>query len=184
MAQNDKYLNTIGSFECVVNKPEAGWFGESKEKKTPFVRLPLTVREGEHKGKITVWSGWLSEAAFDNTIAALSVAFKAWDGDINSIDKGALVGLPCSITMEAEEYEGKTRFKAKWLNPPGGGAPKEMEPEKRISLLAKLAPRGRAIAKDARAKAAAETAGKPISSSAPANTAAATTEPEDDDVPF
>jgi hypothetical protein len=36
-------------------------------------------------------------------------------------DGGVLVGREADITVEYEEYDGKSRPKVKWINPPGGG---------------------------------------------------------------
>lgn len=143
------YLNVVGSFEAVVETPEAGWFGEKGENNTPFIRIPVVVSEdGPEKGCVAVWYGWLSEKAIDNTIATLAKVFN-FNGDLAALHQGkvTLVGMQCNITTEKETYEGKERTKVAWLNPPGGGEAKPMEEVKVKSLLAKLNSRSKAIAK-------------------------------------
>ena len=143
-----KYINSEGSFECVVTEPSAGWIGESEEKGTPFIRVPIQVTgDGPEKGAGAVWQGWLSNAAFENTIKRLVEVF-GFNGDLASLATGkqTLTGKPCSITTEFETYEGKKRCKIKWLNAPGGGAAKPMEQRKLDALLARLTPQAMAIA--------------------------------------
>lgn len=139
-----KYVNEAGSFDGVVEAPEAGWFGEAGEKATPFVRIPIRVSDG----RITVWRGYLSENSVDNTVATLTKVF-GFDGDWMALKNGTVTfaGMPCNVSTEVEEYKGKETCKAKWLNPPGGSAPKQMDDAKVLSLLAKLTPKSKAIAK-------------------------------------
>lgn len=169
-----KYLNQVGSFECIVQEPEAGWIGEQGEKKTPFVRIPLMVNEGENKGEVTIYKAWLSDGAFDNTIRRLAEVF-GFDGDLATLNSGAqtLAGLPCNITTEMENYQGKDRLKVAWLNPPGGGGAKPLEAAKVQSILGKLNAKAKAIAKSVKAAAP---VGAPVKVADPAG--------ESDDVPF
>lgn len=145
------YLNSVGSFEVVVDDPGlGGWFGESKEKQTPFIRIPLTVADGPCKGQSIIYNGWLSEGAFENTVTTLKKVF-GFDGELRHLyDKTVtFVGMPANITTEIETFESKPRCKVKWLNPPGGGGSgfKPMEEAKLGALLKKLAPKAKAIAK-------------------------------------
>lgn len=146
--ENTKYLNVVGSFECVVEYPEAGWIGEQGEKQTPFVRIPLVVTEGEHAGKIITYKAWLSIGAFDNTIKRLAEVF-GFDGDLASLHLGkqSLAGKPCNIQTDCETYQGKDRIKVAWLNPPGGGGAKPLEESKVNSIIGKLNAKAKAIAK-------------------------------------
>lgn len=170
------YLQTVGQFECVVETPEAGWFGEKGDNNTPFIRIPVAVVEdGPEKGCVAVWYGWLSDKAIDNTIATLAKVFN-FNGDLQALYSGkmTLAGMQCNITTEKETYEGKERTKVAWLNPPGGGGAKPMEETKVKSLLAKLNSRSKAIAK---------AQGAPSNPVKPAR-AAVQSEPAEDDTPF
>jgi len=142
------YLNTVGSFECVVDPPDAGWIAESKEKQTPYVRIPIRVTEGPCKGHIAVVNLWLSNGAFDNTIKRMAEVFQ-FDGDLAALHLGkqTLAGKPCNIETEMETYEGKDRLKVKWLNPPGGGGAQPMDEAKVASILLSLNAKAKAIAK-------------------------------------
>lgn len=172
---NQTYLNQAGSFECVVEQPESGWFGESKEKGTPFIRIPVAVSEGTLKGQTAVYNAWLSAGAFDNTIARLTEVF-GFDGDLPSLHLGktSFAGMPCNITTEMETYEGKTRCKIKWLNPPGGGSAKPMDEAKVKGLLALLTSKAKAIAKATKANTPTPAMAEPTTN-APA---------DNEDVPF
>jgi len=128
-----RYIQTEGSFDAVTSMPTAGWIGESEQKQTPFIRIPVVVTsEGPEKGAGAVWTGYLSNAAFENTIKRLAEVF-GFDGNLAALATGkqTLANMPCSITTEAEDYNGKRRIKIKWLNAPGGGSTaKPMDPGK------------------------------------------------------
>lgn len=138
-----KYIKSEGSFEAIVTDPkEVGWICESDEKATPFVRIPVQVtEEGTEKDSVGVWQGWLSNAAFDRTIKSLVEAF-GFNGDLAGLATGrqSFTGKPCNVTVKPEEYDGKTYFKVKWLNAPGGGAsaPKPIERTKLEQLIAEM----------------------------------------------
>lgn len=176
MPQQFQYLNAAGSFECEVVEPENGWFGESGEKQTPYIRIPVVVLDGENKGRSAVWQGWLSPKAFDNTIARISEIF-TWDGDLANLhlQKTTLAGQRCNIQTEMQEYNGKTMCKVAWLNPPGGGKAKPMDAEKVAGLLKQLNAKSKAIAKNTKHVAS------PSPNTAPPESAPP---PADDDVPF
>jgi len=145
-----KYINSEGSFDCIVTEPTAGWIGESEEKGSPFVRIPVQVTEdGAEKGSGAVWMGYLTNAAFDRTIKVLVEVF-GFNGDLASLATGkqTFKDKPCSITTEFEEYNNKRRCKVKWLNAVGGGASaKPMEASKLQSLLDRLTPQAIKVAK-------------------------------------
>lgn len=176
MPQTFTYLNQAGSFECEVCEPENGWIGESGEKLTPYIRIPVKVIEGPETGKSAVWQGWLSVKAFDNTIKRISEIF-SWDGDLANLHLGktSLAGQRCNIQTEMQEYNGKTMCKIAWLNPPGGGGgAKPMDAEKVAGLLKTLNAKSKAIAK-ATKKAEGTPAAPAPETDRP---------PSDDDVPF
>lgn len=137
-----------GKYQCVVLAPFNGWFGESGEKNTPFIRLNLRVIEdGEAEGDELEWQGWLSEKALARTCKNLAEVF-GWDGDLEALagqlKTGPFVGKPCSVVTEFEEYNGKKRIKIKWLNSAGGGgktlpATEAMALAKRLNASAKMA---------------------------------------------
>jgi hypothetical protein len=152
----EEHINEAGTFECVVVSPEGApgtWLGENNnEKRTPFIRIPLEVcEEGSYNGKKATWKGYLTEAAFDKTIARLAEVF-GFSGDINALLKGqiTLEGLRCSIETEITSDNGKQYCNVKWLNRPGGGhrEARPMDSERASSLLAKLTARAKAVAKN------------------------------------
>ena len=178
------YIQHAGSYECIVEDPgDSGWFGESGEKKTPFIRIPVRVIEGVDKGKIAVYRAWLSDSAFDNTIRRLKEVF-GFDGDLNALFAGktTFMDMPCNIQTEMETYQGKSMCKVAWLNPAGGGGvggAKPMEASKLSSLLSKLAPKAKAIAKATPAAGGVQAGGTNTSTEN-----AVTEEVNQDDIPF
>jgi len=145
-----KYIEEVGSYRCQVVEPPGGqWFGESGEKKTPYIAIRAVVNEPEssqHGAEITFYA-WLSDGAIDRTVKDLKEVF-GWDGDLMALDSGdtTFVGLECVIVTEADTYDGKTRIKAKFLNSVHRQAP-VMAREKVSSLIARLNSRTKAVAK-------------------------------------
>lgn len=166
------YLNSEGTFECVVYKPEGGWIQKSKEKQTPFICLSLEVTGDDvDAGKTISWNGWLSDKAFDKTIDRLIEVF-GFNGDLNALD--TLEGKTCQITTESETYEGKTRVKVKWLNKAGYvHTVPQMDAVESARLIAQFSGR-------AKKRALAVQSGQ----AAKPSTSPAASQPEDDDVPF
>lgn len=162
-----KYISEVGTFECEVTAPLNGWIGEMGG--TPYVGVPVKVVDpGIHNGEYAVWQGWLTEAAFDRTIARLTEVF-GFDGDLDSLSAGTqtLAGKKCSVETKAEEYRGKTKIKIAWLNRAGGSKSAPLDTAKLSSLLNGLTSRAKAVAKQA-----AKEAGTPIvRTAAPANEA-------------
>lgn len=122
MSDENKYVNEAGTFMAKVKMPGNGWFGESGKKKTPFIRIPLLITEGTQKGREIVWKGYITRDAIAGTVKRLAKAF-GWDGDLNKLtfghddeDDNVFLNKPCQVVVEEEEYEGKTYFRAKWIN--------------------------------------------------------------------
>lgn len=172
----NKYLSTAGEFNCLVHKPESGWFGESGVKKTPYVRLDLeVVDDPEESGSRITWYGYLSEKALEHTVAKLTETFD-FNGDLNALYTGTETfdGKMCQITTEFEEYDGKDRLKVKWLNPPGYArqAQPSMDEKSLGSLLARI--NGKSKAAALAAKSVTKPSAKPV----------AAAKENGDDVPF
>ncbi len=147
-----KYIDEAGSYRCQVTEPPGGeWFGESKEKNTPYIAIRCVVNEpdsSQHGAEIT-YHAWLTEGALDRTVKDLGEIF-GWNGDMAALAGGevSFVGQECVIVTEAEEYDGKTRIRAKWLNSVDRQAP-VMAKEKVAGLIARLNAKTKAIAKAA-----------------------------------
>ncbi len=145
-----KYISEVGSYRCMVMDPPNGqWFGESEEKKTPYIAIRAVVNDpdsDQHGAEITYYA-WLSDGAFDRTIKGLSELF-GWNGDMEALAAGEVTftGQECTIVTESEEYDGKKRIRAKWLNSVDRQGP-VMAQEKVKSLIARLGSKAKAIAK-------------------------------------
>lgn len=118
-----------GTYQGIVTEPIYGWLGESSTG-TRRICVPITITdEGEQKGKTINWYGYLSERASERTIEILESCFGT-DWDWSSIN---WTNTPVEIVVEADDYNGKTSFKAKWLNNPsadratGNKSPEEIE---------------------------------------------------------
>ncbi len=97
-------------------------------------------------------------AVNQKTIDNLREVFPEWDGkdvfwledhQYEEIDGSTLVGKEVQIVVDAEEYEGKTRTRVKYLNPKGSqhGGIKKADPDTRRRISAALGAAIRATAK-------------------------------------
>jgi len=132
--KQNRYVTAPGKYTAKVKQPGNGWLGTSKTG-SDFIRIPLLIDDpaNDQHGREIVWQGWLSEKAAERTAKTLDEAFgREWD--IKSLDAGIspFVGQKCRITVEAEEYNGESRFKIKWLNP--HSAPEPLEKDRLTTL--------------------------------------------------
>jgi hypothetical protein len=131
--QQNRYVTAEGKYTAKVKQPGNGWLGKTKTN-TDFIRIPLLIEdEGDQNGREIVWHGWLSQKAAERTAKTLDEAFgREWD--IKSLDAGIspFTGQKCRITVEAEEYNGESRLKIKWLNP--HSAPEPLEKDRLTTL--------------------------------------------------
>lgn len=122
-------ITNPGKYAATVSASE---FGESKNG-TPFLSIDLNTAEGE---SITAWL-YLSEKALPSSVKTLRDAFD-FDGNFETVCE-QIVGESCSITVEAEEYEGKERLRVKWINSPRSSKPIDNQSEFLKALSAKAA---------------------------------------------
>ena len=162
-------IKNPGRYTATVETAE---LGQSEAKGTPYLSLLCKTAEGE---ELTAYL-YLSDAAFERTTKTLREVF-GFDNNFETV-VAQVTGKECSIVVEAEEFEGKTRMKVKWVNTVGGSAGKPLE--NAGTLLAQLSAKAKRIPSAAPAAArTAPVAARPARP-APAPKAAA---PEDD-VPF
>lgn len=114
-----QYVNAEGKYLAKVKTPGNGWLGETSSG-TRFVRVPVVVTdEGPQQGREVVWYGYLSEAAEDRTVKTLNEIFGlGWTFDALFAGRVSWAGALVSVTVVAEQKDGKTYYNAKWLNPP------------------------------------------------------------------
>lgn len=157
-----QYIDRVGTFICRVVKPESGWFGESKEKKTPFLRIPLQVDDpsSDQNGRTITCEKFITEATIDRLTKDLVEVF-GWDGDLFALDSGpdnvpdGFAGMQCSIVTESESYDGKDRIRVQWLNSVDY-KPQQLAADKVKSILSRFGSRTKAIAKSVNATAPAK----------------------------
>ena len=126
-------IKNPGRYTATVESAELG----QSEKGTPFVSLLCKTEQGE---ELTAYL-YLSDAALERTTKTLREVF-AFDNNFESVVQ-QVTGKPCSIVVEAEEYEGKTRMKVKWVNSVSGSSAKPLD--NAASLLAQLSAKAKRI---------------------------------------
>lgn len=100
-------------------------FGRSKLKGTPQVAVLFAILDdGPHKGRRLTWMGYFTEDAVDRTVDALR--YCGFKGDELAALPTQKLDQEVSITVEHEEYDGKTRAKIAWVNAAGGGGGMKM----------------------------------------------------------
>lgn len=153
---------------------------EIGEKNTPAVSIEFGFLDPE-LGKIT-WDGWLTEKAADRTIESLR--YCGWQGE----DLSDLHGLDANevdLVIEAEEYEGRTYPKVKWVNRAGGLSHKTPLTGDKARFFAQMM-KDRIRALDA-SKGAPRSAAKPQASQSRRGPSSGPPEPpplSDEDIPF
>ena len=152
-------LDAVGSFECIVESPQYGWFDETS-KGSKYIRIPCVVdEEGPHKGKKITWLGYLTSKAYENTEKVLEEVF----GSNWTWTKIPFAGKRVIIVTEEEEYNGKLQIKARYLNSIDG-APSSRSTEDAIIFS--------------------ETIAKELPARTPSKPSPALAKEDDDDIPF
>jgi hypothetical protein len=120
------YYNAVAVPVDVEKTKVWAQFGTSK-KGTRQVVLHFEIIDGPEAGRRLPWIGFFTNDSWQRTMESLR--FAGWSGD----DLSALPSMPLdqvvSITVESDEYDGKTRSRITWVNQPGaGGVLKLAEP--------------------------------------------------------
>ena len=164
-------IKNPGRYTATVESAELG----QSDKGTPFLSLACKTDQGE---ELTAYL-YLSDAAVERTVKTLREVF-AFDNNFETVVQ-QVTGRTCSIVVEAEEYEGKTRMKVKWVNTVGGSTAKPLD--NASSLLAQLSAKAKRIPAAApMAGRTAQPAARPDPAARPAQ--AAKSAALDEDVPF
>ena len=127
-------IKNPGRYTATVESAE---LGQSEAKGTPYLSLLCKTAEGE---ELTAYL-YLSDAAFERTTKTLREVF-GFDNNFETV-VAQVTGKECSIVVEAEESEGKTRMRVKWINAVGGSSGKPLE--NAGSLLAQLSAKAKRI---------------------------------------
>ena len=139
--QEKQYVNKAGKYLCVVKDPGQGWIDSTKSG-TPYVRIPLLIEDetSDQHGREIVWNGYFSEKAAGRTMDVLGDLFgNDWTDDDLYLGRVKWAGTKARVTVEEEEYEGKTRFKARWLNPARGNVKPETVEKIKQAIKARMA---------------------------------------------
>ena len=148
-------LDVEGQFKCRVQDAE-NWIGESAEKGTPHVAIPLEVIEGDHTGEqitcylyLTETVGRDGKVTFDRSIETLATVF-GFNGDIEALYQGevSFAGMECWAETGCDNFNGDDRVRVRWLR--HIDHPSRIRPLNKVkaqALVGKLRDRGVAVAK-------------------------------------
>jgi hypothetical protein len=82
------------------------------------IACTLQILEGEHEGESLTWFGSFTEKAERWTLEALRNMGWPKDSHLHQLGK---LDAEVSIVVEADEYQGKTRSRVRYINKPGSG---------------------------------------------------------------
>lgn len=102
-------------------------FGEAKNG-TPQVLLHFKILDGEYQGYQLPWFGYFKKDSMERTLKSLRYAGFRGD-DLTDLPEQPL-DLKVSITVEHQEFDGKTYARVAWVNRPGGAGVKLASPMK------------------------------------------------------
>lgn len=170
-----KYFNGVKANDWALGVTDNG---------TNYVGISFLVGEGEQQRPLTAYL-YLSDAAADRSIEALrNMGFKG--DDISVLASGAegapdALPLDVDLTVEDEEYEGKTYERVKWINKPRGGpmVKTRLTAETASSFAAALKARFRAYDAGEGKRVTSKPAGRPAQTALPVVTPLG-----DADIPF
>lgn len=109
------YIQDAGRYTVTVKDVD---FGESKEKKTPFLGIAFETDGGDgieanlYFGDVKSTKD--NKTSTERVVNMLRTVF-GFDDNFETIH-GQLVGKRCSITVELEEHNGKEYARVKWIN--------------------------------------------------------------------
>jgi hypothetical protein len=110
-------ITSEGTYEVRTTRPQSGWSGVSSKKGTPYIQIDLIVEAGEAKGSKVRWTGYLSDNAIEKTLKTLNEIFGwKWNADELEFEEVPFDGVIVTAEVVSEEYNGKTFYKAKWIN--------------------------------------------------------------------
>jgi hypothetical protein len=102
----------------VIGTVKSAIVRESKEKKTPSISIAFDLPTNPSGESVVYADLWLTEVCIDRTLDTVEKAFDVrltnFDGDLEQ-----LVNREASLVLEQEEYEGKYRWRVKWINAVG-----------------------------------------------------------------
>lgn len=111
-------ITSEGTCEVRTTRPQSGWSGVSSKKGTPYIQIDLIVEAGEAKGSRVRWTGYLNDNAIERTLKTLNEIFGwTWNADELELEEVPFDNVLVSAEIVSEEYNGKTFYKAKWINP-------------------------------------------------------------------
>lgn len=127
---------------CIVR---GNALGESKEKKTPCVKIRLQavpganpILEGYAEDR-TLWADlWLTDNTIESAIETLEKVL-GWHGNsFAELNEPILEGIEVDAACEWEEVNGKWYEKVAFLNAPGGGGVKKLEDAQVKTVVSRL----------------------------------------------
>lgn len=120
----------------------------NKDETNYGVQVMCTITEGPHKGRTVPWVKWFPKKDDPKQVADMierlvTAGARCKNGDIR--DYEGLGSVEFSITVEHEEYNGKTRARVAWINRLSAGRAADVNKPALKSMLDKFAAIGRGV---------------------------------------
>lgn len=121
-----------GTFRAKGMSAALGYTQGGKEQ----VAVELRIVEEEFLGDAITWYGYFTENTTERTLESLRLL--GWAGD-DLFDLSGIGSTEVRVVIKEEEYEGKLRLKAEWINPIGGlGLAKPMNDQQAKAFAARM----------------------------------------------
>ena len=111
-----------GTYAVIVTDAEE----KTSSKGTPGIGLDLEITEGSEKGRAVWDTAWVTERAMwrvKKVLSALKYEIPEGEFDLNTAD---LIGRRMFVSVEHEEYDGKTRARVADVLPQDGWDPNDL----------------------------------------------------------
>lgn len=107
----------VGTYKAVAKSVKCD---ESREKRTPYVRIMFEIQEGTEAGQSVEWTGWLTEKTQERTMETIILTC-GWKGnDLSALNDGVMNGIDGDVFIVVEHEDnpdnGKTYAKVRWVN--------------------------------------------------------------------
>jgi len=130
-----------GTFECTVVKSTLRGVGQ---KNTPAISLELEITKDvlndnqDTIGRKLFWDGFLTDAAFENTLKSLDKALGYTGNDLSDFNRGCVDGKALQAVVEEESNQGKVYSKVRFINAIGATGGMKVDPVASQSIAEKL----------------------------------------------
>ena len=106
----------VGIYSAVVDEVEH--IVASKKSGKPYIKFTFMITTPEFDGRKVFHNCSLEKAALWKLLKALEALGMDIEGDTLQLDKEAMIGLPCNLSLAIEDYQGNAKNNVQDVLPP------------------------------------------------------------------